>query len=280
MMLNPILERELRSKMRSWKTPIAIIVYLFFIGMITYTGLSIFSFGHHSGFDPRAAVEIFDFVCIFQMGLIMFIVPLITGASISGERQRQTLDLMLCTDISSMKIILGKIFSGLSTVLLLVVMATPFLGISFILGGVSFWDVIKIIIYYILSAFYISTIALFSSTQFKKNVSSIIMSYVFMGILYIVPFMFFMAMSVNYDSSFYQIMDRDSYLITSILFGPNPVFGILSLTSSASDMTRFLSSDTLPFLNDIPTWVISIVWFVLISTIMMFLAKRNLEKKE
>ncbi len=280
MMLNPILERELRSKMRSWRTPIAIVVYLFFIGMITYTGLSIFSFGYNSGFNPRAAVEIFDFICIFQLGLIMFIVPLISGASISGERQRQTLDLMLCTDISPMKIILGKIFSGLSTVLLLVIMATPFMGITFILGGVSFLDVMKIIVYYILSAFYISTIALFCSTKFKKNVSSIIMSYVFMGILYIVPFMFFIAMSVNYDSGFNQLMQTDSYIVTSILFGSNPGFGILSLTSSTNDMTRFLSSDTLPFLNDIPTWVISIIWFVFISAIMLYLAKRNLERKE
>ncbi len=283
MMLNPILEREIKSKMRSWKAPIAILVYLFFIGLITYFGMSILSIGRMSGgFNPRAASEVFDFITIFQLGLIMFIVPMIAATSISGERERQTLDLMLCTNISPMSIIFGKIFSALSTVLLLIVMATPFLSISFVLGGISFLDVLTIIVYYIASAFYISTIAVFSSTQFKKNITAIIMSYVIMGVLYCTPFVIVFSALTDYGSNniIVRLMETESLPFTAALFGSNPVYGLLSLLTNGKFMLGSLESQSMPFLTSIPTWIFSIIWFVIISAIMLLLARRNLKKKE
>ncbi len=282
MMLNPILERELKSKMRSWKAPIAIMLYLFFIGLVAYLGISMMSFSRwEAGFDPKVSARIFDFISIFQLGLIMFIVPMVTATSISGERERQTLDLMLCTDVPIMSIILGKIFAGLSTVLLLIIMATPFLSISFALGGVSFLDVLIIIVYYITTAFYISTIAIFSSTQFKKNITAILMTYVIMGILYFTPFVIMISGSINSmpGNLFYDLMQNESLPFTAILFGSNPGYGVLSLITS-NEMVGHLTSNSMPYLNDIPTWVISIVWFMIISAIMLALAKRNLKKKE
>ncbi len=275
MMLNPILERELKSKMRSWKTVIAILVYLFFIGLIAYLGMISFGNRGHFGFNPRAATNVFDFIVIFQLAIIMFIVPLIVGGSISGERERQTLDLMLCTDVHPMTIIYGKILAGLSTVLLLVVMATPFLSITFILGGIGFWDVIKIILYYIATAFYISTIAVYSSTKYKKNVTAIIMSYVIMAVLYFVPVVISASIGINGYSNF---LDRNAYFVASILFGNNPGFGILSLVTNDLMHLANFSCDIMPWLLNIPTWVISLLWFALISFIALKLARKNLSK--
>ncbi len=281
MMLNPILERELKSKMRTWKSPIAIIIYLFFIGLITYTAMIILSSGR-GGFNPKAAVDVFDFISIFQLILIMFIIPMITGGSISGERERQTLDLMLCTDTPSISIILGKIFSGLSTLLLLVVMATPFLSISFILGGIGIFDVFKMIVYYVVTGFYISTIALYTSCKFKRNVTSILMTYVIMGVLYITPFILMIGVTVNASENVFlqDLLTSESYPISALFFGANPGYGMLSLISNSDNFTRNLSSSAMPFITDIPLWVISIIWFAIISAIMLWLANRNLKAKE
>ncbi len=275
MMLNPILERELKSKMRSWRAVISIMVYLFFIGLITYMGMMSFGYRGSFGTDPKMATNMFDFIVTFQLGIIMFIVPLIVGGSISGEKQRQTLDLMLCTDVSPMTIIYGKIFAGVSMVLLLVIMAMPFLSITFVLGGIDFWDVLKIILFYVASAFYISCIAIYSSTKFKKNVTAIIMTYVIMGVLYFVPFAILLSLMFN---SSYKLMMDNGYLILSLLFGANPGFGILSLlTNDIMDLTS-LNSNVLPFFREIPTWVVSLFFFALISFISLKLAKKNLTK--
>lgn len=280
-MLNPILEREIKSKMRSWRMPIAMIVYMFFMGLITYLGTSILSIGRmNSGFDPQAASNMFDFLSVFQLALIMFIVPLVTSTSISGERERQTLDLMLCTDFPIMSILYGKIFSGLSTILLLVVMATPFMSVSFIFGGIGVFDILKIILYYAVSALYISSISIYSSTKFKKNITAIIMSYVIMGILYVTPFILFLGLSLNdIDSTFINLIERESFIVTSIFFGANPGYGILSLLSF-SEISDQIKSQVFPFLNQVPTWIVSIIWFALITFIMLTLAKRNLKAKE
>ncbi len=279
MMLNPILERELKSKMRSWKTPIMIIVYLFFIGMITYVALISMNVSRHEFFNPKAAANVFDFISVFQLALIMFIVPMITAASISGERERQTLDLMLCTDIPAMTIIYGKIFSALSSILLLALLATPFLSFSFLMGGIGILDVLKIIIYYIVSAFYLSTIAMYTSTKFKKNKTSILMSYVIMGILYITPFVLLMGLLNGFDNYlFHEFFRGNEYLVSAILFGANPVFGMLSLTSNNFFNMGDFSSQYFPALLDVPSWIISIIWFALISVFMLWRAKKNLYK--
>lgn len=261
--------------------PIAMIVYMFFMGLITYLGTSILSIGRmNSGFDPQAASNMFDFLSVFQLALIMFIVPLVTSTSISGERERQTLDLMLCTDFPIMSILYGKIFSGLSTILLLVVMATPFMSVSFIFGGIGVFDILKIILYYAVSALYISSISIYSSTKFKKNITAIIMSYVIMGILYVTPFILFLGLSLNdIDSTFINLIERESFIVTSIFFGANPGYGILSLLSF-SEISDQIKSQVFPFLNQVPTWIVSIIWFALITFIMLTLAKRNLKAKE
>lgn len=281
MMLNPILEREIKSKMRSWKMPIAVMVYLFFIGLISYTGMMATSIGYSNRFDPHAATGIFDFISIFQLALIMFIVPLVTASSISGERERQTLDLMLCSDYPIMGIIYGKILSGLSTILFLVIMATPFLSVSFALGGIGLFDVLKIVLYYVATALYISTIAIYASARFKKSITAIIMSYVIMGILYITPFIFMFGFSFNYhqSSAFLELIEMEPYLSTAILFGANPGYGMISLTSIESFLGLTKSSN-FPFLELIPTWAISLIWFALISFLMLKLTKKRLTAKE
>ncbi|MDO4772102.1 MAG: hypothetical protein Q4A72_00820 [Bacillota bacterium] len=279
-MLNPILEREIKSKMRSWRMPIAIVIYLFFMGLVTYLGMSLMSFSSmRAGFDPQAAANIYDFISVFQLGLIMFIVPLVTATSISGERERQTLDLMLCTDFPIMSIIYGKMLSGLSTVLLLMVMATPFLSVSFVLGGIGILDVLKTILYYAISALYISTISLYASTKFRRNITAIIMTYVIMGILYVTPFILFLGLSLDVrGAGLMSLFEQEPYIMSALFFGANPGYGMLSLMSF-SDLAQQLNSQILPSLSRVPTWIISFIWFAIISFIMLKLAKKNLKAK-
>ena len=67
----------------------------------------------------------------------MFIVPAVTASSISGERERQTLDLMLTTRMSAGQIVGGKLLSALSTLLLLILSSFPAVAMVFVYGGIT-----------------------------------------------------------------------------------------------------------------------------------------------
>ncbi len=283
-MINPILERELKSKTRTWKMPLTISLYLIFIGLFSYA-VYITNMPRFDGFDPTSIVNAYSVLVVVQLAMIMFVTPMLTATAISGERDRQTLDLMLCTDISPWKILFGKIFATLSTIMLLIVLSLPFLSIIFTLGGINFLDILKIFLYYMVSAFTMSTVAIYASAKFKKNITAIIMSYVILFIIYVVPFILFViigATAYNLDPVFIDtVLEPNAYLIIVLLFGWNPGFGVLSLLNiSPNSIIGFPSgSAAVPWLLDVPAWVISLVFMSIISIVSLLRAKAKLAKK-
>lgn len=98
-MINPILERELKTRMRSWKTAMLLFGYLALLGLVVafafFAESNSYRYGAY-GFDPTVVTGIYSAITLFQLGLLLFILPIFTATSISGERERQTLDLLLC----------------------------------------------------------------------------------------------------------------------------------------------------------------------------------------
>ena len=62
-------------------------------------------------------MDMYEFVTTIEFILLMFIVPAVTAASISGERERQTPELMLTTQMTASQVVIGKLMSALSTLL-------------------------------------------------------------------------------------------------------------------------------------------------------------------
>jgi len=52
-------------------------------------------------------LDLYEFVATIEGGMLMFIMPAITSGTISGERERRTLDLMLTTGLNSWEIVAG-----------------------------------------------------------------------------------------------------------------------------------------------------------------------------
>ncbi|MFQ9208670.1 MAG: ABC transporter permease [Clostridium fessum] len=61
--------------------------------------------------------------------------PALTASSISGERERQTLELMLTTTMEPRDMVLGKLASSLVTMLVLAVSALPVQALVFVYGA-------------------------------------------------------------------------------------------------------------------------------------------------
>ncbi len=284
-MLNPILERELKTRMRTWKTPILLTVYLGLIGLILTLVLlasgTVFGYDGY-GFDPSVIATVYDVLVIFQMALLMLIIPVFTATAISGERERQTLDLMLCTDISTWKILFGKISAALTFILLIIFASIPFISIIMLFGGVSMWDIFKTVLYYMAAAFMLSTVGIFATTHFKRNITAIMMSYVILGVIYFVPLILMIILAIvtqlenmQWLSDFVEIYIYD---ISAILFGANPGFGLLSLLNNDfMDISYMINYQSL--LSKVPTWTISLIYFTIISSVFLLLSKHKLSKR-
>ena len=177
-----VLTREMRTRMRGRRAAIVITVYLLLLsglgGMMLYFQQEQLQ---RSGYDIHVAsdvgLQIFVTLSLFQLFLVIFIVPGLTGAAIAGERDRQTLDLLLSTQVSSLSIVLGKILSSLSYVFLLMLAALPVFSMAFLFGGVSPDQVGLVFLISLVSALTLGTIGVFLSVLIRRGQMATVLAY-------------------------------------------------------------------------------------------------------
>lgn len=181
MQINPIVEKELKVKMRGWRAPALISVYAGFLGLVIFLFflannlLSKYTIDY---FNPRIAVTAYYTVASFQLGLILFITPAITGSSISGERERQTLDLLLCTHFSPLRIVMGKAIASIAHIILLITASLPIMGMILAFGGIRVQDLLLLFAFYTVTALMVSGMGIFYSTLFKRSLMATVMTYI------------------------------------------------------------------------------------------------------
>ena len=165
-----ILRKELRSRMRGWRSPAIVMLYLAIVALVSYAvlenGLNTQSFSANQA--SSLGLNLFNTLAIFQGFLIMFITPAATAGAICGERQRQTLDLLLVTKLSSLGIASGKLLAAIAFDLLLILCAMPIFSLVFLFGGIGLDTVLELILLYVLSIICFGSIGLAVSALAKK----------------------------------------------------------------------------------------------------------------
>ena len=116
--------------------------------------------------------------------------PVFSAGSVTGERERQTLDLLLTTVITPWQILWGKLLSGLrvSSVLTSFLLWPLFLALVMV---TEYWvnlpTIIAYIIVFCLTCLTTAMLALFCSTVFRKTSTSLMATYTVILILYVAP---------------------------------------------------------------------------------------------
>ena len=143
MRVNPVLEREVRERMRGTRSVVVLTVYLvllvaiFFLVYAALTGTSSGSSAVAPTEVARLGRSIFEYVLFFMLLLVVFLVPGFTSAAVAGERERQTLIPMQITLLRPHSIATGKIAASVAYLLLLMVATTPLLSVAYLIGGVG-----------------------------------------------------------------------------------------------------------------------------------------------
>jgi len=177
----------MKIKMRGWRTALGIAAYLgvlLLIGFLYYLAfVEPASWSSSVNARQEAGMRIYTALAVVQFGLILLITPAQTAGTISGEREKQTLDLLLSTKISSFGIVFGKLISSMSYILLLIITSIPLFSLVFLFGGITPGDMAQLFLFYIITAFAIGSIGIFYSTLFKRTVISTVVTYITMFLL-------------------------------------------------------------------------------------------------
>lgn len=176
---NPIYEKELKIQVRTMKMAWILFGYNIILGII---GLFAFYLTFEKGstyysIDYTNILNIYGIIAMIEMCLILFITPGLNAGAISGERERQTLEILLTTKLKPIEIILGKLGASISSIILLVFSSLPILAIIFAVGGIRFIDLFQFLCLAIVTAVFIGSLGIFFSALFQKNITATVFTY-------------------------------------------------------------------------------------------------------
>ncbi len=180
--LNPVLARELKQRMRGRHTWLVLTLYLGVLAVIlrwVYVAAS--QRDAFGGINVVGSASIgraiFQWLLFFMLLLVCFIVPGLTAAAISGERERQTLISLQISLLRPRSIVLGKLLASLAFVVLLVVASLPLVSIPFIVGGVTVAEVARGLLMVLATAVVLACGALACSAVMRRTQAATVAAY-------------------------------------------------------------------------------------------------------
>ena len=233
-MSNPILAFSARRRMRSIRTPLLITLYALLLAVVAYLAVYAPFVGETVTLaDMRGSVTGYAALVMLQFGLIVLVAPAMTAGSISGERERQTLDLLLVTNTGAPRLVLGKLLESFGFLALMVLCSMPMLSLALLTGGATFLQVLTSVAFLLLTALAALCVGLFCSTLFKRTVTATVVSYlsVFgLGLVTLIP----LAYDVQRIGKLYDAMNIAGQQLHMIEYTPvsfiiSPALGLFSL---------------------------------------------------
>ena len=182
---NAVLFKDMSIDM---KRPKILIFMMIFNVVMFMTAGGFFIYLEAAGLGGEAitfrALAIMLIVMISEQAALLFVVtPAFTANTVSGERERQTLDVLLTTRMTPQEIVFGKFLSVITLEILLILSTIPFLSLVFIYGGINFFQLLGLVAVLICEVAYVASFGVFFSALTKRTVPAVILSYVILGIL-------------------------------------------------------------------------------------------------
>ena len=179
MHMNPVYRNELRMSARSMQIPVLAVIFNSILSVVTLIVLYSIRQGYiRNGSAPYSYMMLLYVVVLtIEVVLLCLFVPSAAGGSIAGERERQTLDILLSSRMSVGEIVMGKWLSCISTAVLLVFTSVPILAVTSIYGGMQLSVLYQSAAYVGFFILFIGSIGVFCSCRFKKTTYASISAY-------------------------------------------------------------------------------------------------------
>jgi ABC-type transport system involved in multi-copper enzyme maturation permease subunit len=171
---NPVLQRELIVNLRMTRAFVLLLVYVALLGLVVYVAWPS---------QPRLAsrsVEATRLVDLFFLGqyvLVSLMVPSFAAGTITGEKERQTYEMLLASPMRPGAIVLGKLLAALCHLAVLVFCSLPIVMLCLPLGGVSPYEVLATYAGMAASVALFGMICVSASSYFTRTIAALVVSY-------------------------------------------------------------------------------------------------------
>ena len=177
---NPIYKKEVRTGTRTARTVALIVGFNTILAIVAFVMFynTIKGISSMGALDYSGLTNLYTVMAYIEFGIIAIIVPAITAGAVVGERERQTLDVLLASKVSSASIIWGKMLSCVQIVVIVWVSSLPVLSIVLVYGGIRLINLIMLLLAIICTGFYFGSIGIFASCICKRTTAAVIVAYV------------------------------------------------------------------------------------------------------
>jgi ABC-type transport system involved in multi-copper enzyme maturation permease subunit len=242
--------------MRGWHAAAVLTGYLCAIGGFGYLVYS-------SQMDGPASVlaigsvgsALFKAVAGAVMVTIVLVVPGLVGPAVSGERERQTLELLMVTPLRPSRIVTGKLVAALAFVAFLVVACLPLFSVAFLLGDVGVAQVLDVVAFALVTAFSIGSLSMLVSVALRRTSAATVVSYLVMLLISVGPLIGGYAVQRAFYSYSPLTSSFQGQGTASAIEAVSPAAGIAGLLSGGSCgfggvITPGFSTVVLPVVNN------------------------------
>jgi len=260
----PLLGKELTEQAARRRTYVMRVIYaslLFLVfALLLHDRLRI------AGRDPfnmfGSGRQLFEAIVYLQFTGICVFLPAMMSGVITYEKERESLALLLMTDLGPWEILLQKYFGRLIPMFTFLLLSLPLLAICYSFGGVTTNELSAGVFLLLLSCLQIGAFSIMMSAWCRTTTAAFISSYIFGAVLYLGPALFCLLLDVMNVHNF-RGSDED---IVFALFPPY-VF----------DDTRSSSFDVVA-VQSIPIMVSTVVFMIIARIALVrraFLARKQ-----
>ncbi len=291
MQANPVIVKELRGRMRGWRSVAILVIYLLILSLVTWlTFLAVGSYSsnnYYGGQSSQIGKTIFGVLVGFQTVMVALLTPAFTAGSITSEREQKTYDLLMTTLLPARSVIFGKLGAALAWVALLILAVAPLQSLAFMFGGVSPEEVILSQVVLLMAAVLFASIGIFWSTVVKSSVASNVLTYgTILLQLLVMPFLYFLFVTIfngGSSASGTSIQDHASFwYISGVVLSFHP-FIAMSLSEAfflqGQPLFIYTSSEIWQghSLFVISPWLIFCIEALLVSALLVVISIRRVK---
>lgn len=171
---NPVLQRELLVNLRMKRAFILLLIYQALLASVVF-----FAWPKENRLEANegAARDLVNMFFLGQYILSALMAPSFAAATITGEKERKTYEMLLASPLKPSAITLGKLMASLVHLLLLIVASLPIVMLCLPLGGVDFTEVLAAYLGLLLSVITFGMISVACSSYFQRTAASLVASY-------------------------------------------------------------------------------------------------------
>lgn len=267
---NPILIKEMRTRMRGKRAFLVLTGYVMTLSVIIGMIFIVISKNSPSSIVNQAGSVLTPVLIYVQMGLICLIAPTFSASAISSEREQQTFDLLIASLARPSTIVFGKVGAALSYLLLTLFGSLPLIALTYSLGGVALRDIAIAYLVMFVAGVTFCSLSFLWSTLIRRGVLAQLTSLI--AVIFLVAAMPALAMFFSaLAGSFNQGPSPTFINMLYLMLRTNPFAAIASLIPGIPTPGNI-------WLRDVPLWLTQVLFYLLLTALSIFLSMKRLQR--